>query len=319
MTRIPSPSPRGRSHPLAGMAACCAALAAATLLGGCSDGGAQRATAAPSHAAATPPFAAIARGKVEVQGGLLDVMAPTDGVVESVAVREGDSVRQGQELLRLNAGPLRHELGLAQAELRLAQARQAGQTARLPAARQTAQRLAEAARAGAIDQQRADEALVVQQDIEIAQRVAEAEAAVARQRVVLVQQRIDRQLLRAPQDGSVLRLQVQAGSQVALQGGHPLLVLLPRRPIQVRAELNESFVQSVKPGMKAQVTVDGGGAAPGAPIAARVVRIGQVVGPSRLGEEATVRTDLRVVDCFLEFDQAPSLRVGQEVRVSFHD
>ena len=297
------------------------AVLACTLAAGCSDGTPQRnVAAATAHAANSPAPVAIARGKVEVQGGMLDVMTQQDGVIEELHVHEGDVVKRGQELLRLDAGPARQDLKLAEAELKLAQARQAGQAARLPAARQLAQRMAEAVRAGATEQHRADEALVAQHDIETAQRVAEAETAVARQRVAVAQARIDRQVLRAAQDGTVVRLQVQLGSQVTQQANRPLMVLLPQRPLQVRAELNESLAGNVKPGMKAIVTIDGAapqGATTG--LAARVLRLGQVVGAGRLGEEAAVRSDLRVVECLLEFEQAPALRVGQEVRVNFYD
>jgi len=52
---------------------------------------------------------------------------------------------------------------------------------------------------------------------------------------------------------------------------------------------------------------------------ARVTRISPLYGASRLDDETALRSNVRVVDCFLEFDQAPDLRVGQDVRVSFHE
>lgn len=294
------------------------ALALALATAGCTDRG-STAVAAPAPAN-TPHDVALARGKVEVQGGLLELLPQQDGVVESLAVREGDEVKRGQVLLKLASEQARLDLSLAEAELRLVQARQRAQSARLPAARQLAQRTAEAARAGALDPQRADEALQARHDIESAVAVLEAEAAVARQKLLQAQRAVQRQTLTAPLDARVLRLHVQPGSRVASQSARPALVLLPQRPLTVRAELNEAYVANVKPGMRATVRLDGdvqGGAQ--AAYAARVLRISPAYGASRLDDDAAAR-NVRVVECFLEFDPpVPALRLGQNVRVSFHE
>lgn len=295
------------------------ALALVLPMAGCSDRGSTSitATAAP---AAGPRDVAMARGKVEVQGGLLDVLPQQDGVVESVAVREGDDVRRGQTLLKLVSDQARLDVQMAEAELKLVQARQRAQSARLPAARQLALRTGEAAKAGALDPQRADEAAQARSDIESAVAVLEAEAAVARQKLLQAERAVQRQTLTAPIDARVLRLQVQTGSRVAQQATRPLLVLLPHRPLTVRAELNEAYVANVKPGMHATVRLDGDtqGESP-AVYAARVVRISQAYGASRLDNDAAAR-NVRVVECFLDFDMpVPVLRLGQNVRVSFHE
>ncbi|MGH3264330.1 MAG: biotin/lipoyl-binding protein, partial [Trebonia sp.] len=44
------------------------------------------------------PFAAIASGKADVEGGVIQVAARTAGVVRQVFVQEGDIVRKGQVL-----------------------------------------------------------------------------------------------------------------------------------------------------------------------------------------------------------------------------
>jgi multidrug efflux pump subunit AcrA (membrane-fusion protein) len=267
---------------------------------------------------------AVARGSVEVPGGLFELLAPQDGLVDSVAVAEGAAVQRGQPLLQLGTEAARSDIATAQAELALARARQRAQGARLPAARQLAQRLAEAARAEAVDAQRADDAAQAVRELESLQPVATAEVALAAQKLTQAQAALRRLTLRAPIDGSVLRLQVQPGSRVSAQGGRALLVLLPARPLAVRAEVNEAFVGHVKVGMRATLHLDGDGAAeaqragtalPGA----RVVRIAPVFGSGRLDDDAQLRGGGRVVECFLEFDQPPALRVGQSLRVEIHE
>lgn len=298
-------------------------LSASLLLAACPD---RTATAPPASAPASaaapgPRDVAMARGKVEVQGGLLEVMAQLDGIVESVAVQEGDRVKQGQVLLRLAPDAAATDAGLAKAELQLAQARRAAAQARLPAARRLASRLGEAAQAGAAEPQRADEARQAQRDAEAAVAVAGAEVAVARQRLRQVQALARRQTVAAAQDGTVVRLQVQPGARVSAQGGKALLVLMPQRPLVVRAELNERYVAAVKPGMWARISVETDSPNGGRSELpqARVTRISPLYGASRLDDETALRGNVRVVDCFLEFDQAPDLRVGQDVRVSFHE
>ncbi len=266
---------------------------------------------------------AVARGKIEVQGGLLEIAAPQDGTVEAVAVQEGAEVRRGQPLFALASEAARIDVAVAEADLKLARARQQAQAARLPAARQLAQRLAEAARAGAADPQRTDEAAQARRDIESAVAVAQAEVAVAREKLAQARYQAARQTVRAPQDATVVKVNLQPGSRVLAQGGRAALVLLPHRPLVVRAELNETFLAAVRPGMRATVATESDppvGSKARTPLpSARVVRISPVYGASRLDDEAQLRTSVRVVDCYLEFDRTPDVRVGQDVRVSFHD
>ena len=59
---------------------------------------AQQAAAAKS---VTTPYSASASGKVDVEGGIIQVAARTAGVVRDVYVQEGDEVTKGQVLARL--------------------------------------------------------------------------------------------------------------------------------------------------------------------------------------------------------------------------
>lgn len=301
---------------------CALAIAIGIALCACSDRGARPTAAGAAAQPNSPHELAMARGKIEVQGGLLEVMAMQDGLVESLAVQEGDAVHRGQVLLKLSTEQARMNIGLAQAELQLVQARQRAQSARLPAAHQLVQRSEEAARAGALDPQHAEDALQAQHEIESAVTVLEAETAVARHKLAQAQWSAQRLALTASVDASVLKLNVQTGARVSTQGTRPVMVLLPRRPLIVRAELNQSYVASVKPGTRASINIDTespNGTRQGA-LSAHVVRVSEAFGTSRLDDDASVRANLRVVDCFLEFDNATTgLRLGQDVRVSFHE
>jgi len=116
----------------------------------------------------------------------------------------------------------------------------------------------------------------------------------------------------------LVRLATHAGSQAV--PGTPAVVLLPQRPLQVRAEINESFAAAVREGMRATVTLDADGAAQQQLPSARVLRISPVYGTARLQDDQQ-RGPVRVIECVLVFEQAPAaaVRVGQNVRVQFHE
>ena len=312
-------------HPLSGLSAStaglAAALAAAALLAGCGPSHDAPANAGQASAKAQqngPASVAVARGKIEVEGGLLDLSPAVAGVVQQLSVKEGQSVQRGQLLLRLADDTGQADLAVAESEAQLAKARQKARAARLPQLKQTLSRWQAAAREGAADAQNVDEAAQALRDAQAEIDVAAAEAQVAQRKLEQLRAQHKRQELRAPEAGTVVRLATHAGSQAV--PGTPAVVLLPQRPLQVRAEINESFAAAVREGMRATVTLDADGAAQQQLPSARVLRISPVYGTARLQDDQQ-RGPVRVIDCVLVFDQAPAavVRVGQNVRVLFHE
>jgi hypothetical protein len=92
-----------------------------------------------------------------------------------------------------------------------------------------------------------------------------------------------------------------------------LFQLLPDRPRIVRAELNEAYVDLVKPGMHAEVVRDSD---QGTAVAAEVLRVGEVFGPSRLTDDPVERAGAHDVECVLRLDGG-EFRIGQRVLVRF--
>jgi acyl-CoA reductase-like NAD-dependent aldehyde dehydrogenase len=122
------------------------ALAVASLLAGCSSS--DPAPAAPGASPATA-YVAVARGKVDIEGGLLSLAMPREGTLATVAVHEGDQVRQGQLLAALDTEPATLAVQAAQAQLEQAQAQLKLLGIKQAAAKQRAQRLAAAGAPGA--------------------------------------------------------------------------------------------------------------------------------------------------------------------------
>ncbi|BEU97144.1 HlyD family efflux transporter periplasmic adaptor subunit [Acidovorax sp. DW039] len=294
-----------------------ASLLTAALLLGCDAQSAQPpAGTAPAAApkAAHGKEIAMARGKVEVQGGLLELAPAQEGIVQTLSVREGQDVQRGQLLLRLEDHTSVADIAVAESELSLAQARHQARQQRLPSLQRHAARLAEAVAEGATEPQRAEEAQQALKDAESELSISQAEIRVAQSRIAQIRAQQSKLELRAPEAGNVVRVTTHAGQRTTAQ---PAITLLPRRPLIVRAEVNESFAKQVQVGTTASVITDGD-STPVALPAAKVVRISPVLGNGRLHDDAQ-RGPVRVVECVLEFEQSPAVRVGQNVRVSFHE
>ena len=267
----------------------------------------------PAPAAPPPSYAAMARGVVDVEGGLLRLLPRGDGVVATVPVTEGAVVQRGQLLLTLDARAAELGVAMARAELDQARAHADELAARLPAAQTRAERVAAAARAAAASQQDSADAASTLAGLRAEISAARASIEVARARLAQAQHELDLRSLRAPVAGTIVRRYVQPGETVSALAAQPLFELLPQRPLIVRAELNESYIDRVLPGMRAEVVLDAGS---GRTWPAHVLRLGLVYGPTRLGPQHDQPADAHDVDCVLALDAA-GLRVGQRVLVKF--
>ena len=279
------------------------------LVGGCSQNGSPTSTASVA-----PAYAAVARGRIEIDGGLLSLDAPREGTLASVRVHEGDNVTKGETLATMETQPAMLQVAAAKAGLAQARAESSLLTGKLVIARQQAQRLSAAAKAGAGDGQSADLARGAVSELEASKAAADATVDMAQQKLDGARYELGMRTLRAPIDARISRLLAQVGAHVSPQSG-PLFTLLPKTPPIVRAELSESMVNAVKVGMPATVSTDGGGSDLSWP--AHVLRIGSVVGPSTLEDDPQQRLNARTVSCVLTFDQPQNVRIGQRVLVRF--
>ncbi|GAB3783910.1 efflux RND transporter periplasmic adaptor subunit [Dyella agri] len=286
------------------------ALAATLLLAACSK---PAEPAAPKVAASN--YAAVARGRVDIEGGMLALTMPREGVLASVAVHEGETVKQGQLLAALDTRPAQLATDSAQAQLEQAQAQLKLLDIKQAAAKLRAQRLASAAAAGAGDGQSADDAREASNQLDAEHDADQASVDMAAQKLAEAKYELAQHSLRAPFDALVVHVAAQPGASVS-PGAGPLFTLLPNKPRIVRAELNESFVTAVQAGMRAEVVANDD--AENGHWNAHVLRVGQVYGPATLENDPQVRANARTVECVLAFDQPEQqLRIGQRVIVRF--
>lgn len=280
----------------------------ASMLTACSEGKPEKAAAA-----APGPYLAMARGQVDVEGGLIRIAAARDGRLEEVRVEDGDVVEQGAVLALLDQRQAKIAVGAAEARLAQAAAQVGVLKAKLPQAQQQARRIGEAAVAGAATGQSADDATTTLAVLKAEIAAADAVIKLAQQQVEEARVELDARTIKAPVAGRIVRRSVHVGDAVSAQAATELFQLLPERPRIVRAELNEAYVDLVKPGMQAEVVRDSD---QGQAVPARVLRIGEVFGPSRLADDPVERAGAHDVECVLQLDGG-EFRVGQRVLVRF--
>ncbi len=293
----------------------CILVAALPLLA-CTEPRDTHGTTAPAgqHAVESPRTIAVARGKIAVEGGVLALAPATSGVVSIMHAYEGDRVQAGDLLMRQTDASTLATVQTSESELHLAQTILTAHEARLPELRRTVAQYAKAARAGAAQPQRADEA---------AQRLRQAlsDVAIAKAHVEVSKRRLEQaraalvQLnLIAPTNGTIVDVMAQQG--VYLPAGAPALSVLPDRSRIVRAEVNAAFVSALREGMTAEIVAEIDGADAPLP-GARLKHISPVYSRQSQLQEDAQRGPVHVVNCILEFETPVQARVGQHVRVIF--
>lgn len=173
--------------------------------------------------AVQPQFAQV--GRVEA-AQRAEIRPRVAGTIEATLFREGDLVRAGQPLFRIDPRPFDVALERAQAELQLARARET--LARSEAER--AQRLAK------------EQAISAEEAERRAGTHAEAVARSAAAQAAVQAAALDREfaVVRAPLDGRIGRALVTAGNYVAAGAGQPLATLTAVAPLHVHFDIGDA-------------------------------------------------------------------------------
>ena len=258
----------------------------------------------PEAPVAPPPKPSAGRtlgaaGLVEAREENTAVGVPVSGLVLAVQVRPWERVVAGQPLLQLDDRELQAQLPVREAEVAVA-------AARLRQLQTRAQRIAELQASGAAPSADLDE---VRDDLTVARaQLAAAEASVGQLRALR-----DRLTVRAPIDGTVLRVNVRAGEFVAAGAQPSPFILGDISRLQVRADIDEQLAPRVVAGRNATGYLKGDSTRP---IPLTFVRIEPVIVPKvSLTGASSERVDTRVLQVIYELavDPARPVYVGQQI------
>lgn len=260
-----------------------------------------RTLAAPAHAVAATPFAATVAGigLIEPQSESIDIGPHIPGIVSRLHAQAGDRVRAGDPLLTIDDREARAQCERLARELEVAKARLADERDEL----QRAERLKAGVAIGEGDLARRRFAFQTR-----AAEVKVAEAALAESETTL-----ERLTVRAPIDGTVLRVNIRPG-EYAAAGGEALMVLGEDRILHVRVEIDERLVQRVRPEARAVASLRG---EPGRRVDLAFVRFEpQILAKRQLSGDRAEQVDTRVLEAIYAFDpKALPAFVGQQMDV----
>jgi HlyD family secretion protein len=228
----------------------------------------------------------------------IEIKSKVSGQVTEVLVDVGHVVKAGAPLIQLDALDARRELELAQARLKVSEAR-------LHQAEDTMAFKSHAHAQGNLAQM---ELSAAEGEVKHLSALAEVERAQVQQ----LRDRVGYTVLKAPIDGVVLVRNVQPGEMVtpgtaAMADGKPLLVVAQVDELLVRTELNQIDVTRLDKGDKVEVRVDALG---DKVFRGEVYRIAAMAQKSERKAESTLQ--VFPVDVLVKRDQpgAEALRPG---------
>jgi len=240
------------------------------------------------------------------------VSAKTTGRIAEVLIEEGNEVKEGQVLARLDDTTARPQLALAERQLE----------ATRKDLEEVEVRVAEAARNLARTEKLRADKLVSESQLDTAQselaafkarlEALKSDVKVAEGSVRVRNQELDDLIVRAPFDGVVVSKDAQPGemvSPISAGGGYTrtgIATIVDMESREIEVDVNESFINRVQPGQKTEAVLD---AYPDWTIPSHVINIV----PTADRQKATVR--VRIGFDVLE----PRILPDMGVKVSFLD
>jgi multidrug resistance efflux pump len=312
------------------------------------------ATDTPPKPSAQPSVVIACPGRLEGRSKAIAVGAAVDGIVESIRVREGQTVSRGEILAKIGCSDLLASLQVAKSEAEslgygrtrlmrgsreeerqaaaqktaaaravLEQASSSSERARLlwdaaaisKAAYDEARRDFEVATAGLREALR-HEQLVNAGPLEEEVARADSDLKAGELRIALAADRLSKCVVRAPIDGTVMRAYMREGESFALLAPHPLFSLADATGRRVRAEVDERDIEKVRAGQHVVVISD---AYPDRRFAGTVKELASVMGRKSVvtGDPAD-KSDRDVLEVVAELGaDAGMLPLGLRVTVQF--
>ena len=221
----------------------------------------------------------------------VDISSDVSARVAELLVDEGDDVREGQTLLRLEPDQYQAALSRSQASLAQAEAQRAQQEANLIRARRDLDRLLQLSARDSllVSRQQVADATTTLEVAEATLSSAEHGVAQASAAVDEAQDQLSKTIFTAPIAGKVTRLNVEEGETVIIgtmnNPGSLVLTISDLSVIEIVVQVDETDVSAIALGDSAVIRID---AFPGREFAGRVTEIGNsaITPPGGQGQQA---------------------------------
>ncbi len=260
------------------------------------------------------PYSAIANGKIDIEGGIIQIAARRGGVVRDVLVQEGDLVKAGQILARQEDDEPRLSLQTAAADLAQAESQLRMINVDIATAQREHDRLQKLVATNFVAAQRMDQArdAIAQAQARLGSQQAAVQTARARRDQAAYN--VELTVIRSPADGRIVRRYANPGAGASTLNVSNMFDLEPAAPRIARAEIVEADIPNVSVDQAVEITPEGD---PSKVYVGKVLRRAAVFGARKLAsDDPSQRTDERVVEVVVAVDEAPLL-IGQRVLVKF--
>ena len=245
----------------------------------------------------------------------VDISSDVSARVTQLLVREGDDVRSGQVLLRLDPTQFQAALARARAALSQAQAQASQQEATLLRAERDHERLTNLSSRDSVlvsSQQLEDAAT----NVEVARASLDAAhhgVEQARASVEEADDRLAKTIFRAPMDGKVTRLQIEEGETVVIgtmnNPGSLILTISDLGVVEVVVQVDETDVPELAIGDSARVKID---AFPGDTFIGQVT---EIANSAIRGQQAAVNFEVVITLASLPVVLRPDLSATADIVV----
>jgi RND family efflux transporter MFP subunit len=238
------------------------------------------------------------------------VSSKVTGKVLEVFVEEGQAVRQGQVLARLDDSQTRAALNMAEAQVAAARKSAVQDQARLRESELKLERLQRLVKENVVGKAELDTAEADVDSLKARIAYAEEQIAVAESQVRMRRTELDDMVVRAPFSGVAISKDAQPGemvSPVSAGGGFTrtgIGTIVDMSSLEIEVDVNESYINRVKPAQKVEAILD---AYPDWRIPAHVI----TTVPTADRQKATVRVRIG----FEQLD--PRILPDMGVKVSF--
>ncbi len=190
------------------------------------------------------------------------VSSKVTGKVLEVNVEEGQAVRKGEILARLDASQVRSALAVAEAQLAVALRGAAEDQARLREAELTRERRAALLKEGVVGRAEVDAADAEVESLKARIALSQEQIRVAQSQVAARRIDLSDMVVRAPFDGVAISKDAQPGemiSPVSAGGGFTrtgICTIVDMSSLEIEVDVNESYINRVKPGQPVEAVLD---------------------------------------------------------------